>query len=249
MKRLLLSSVLAAAFVAGPAVAADMPGRYPAPPRAAPVYETPFYNWTGFYIGANGGGAWGEKCWSFVGTVAVPIAPVNEGCHDPSGGVFGGQVGFNWQAGSWVFGLEAQGDWASLSGDAVSLAFPTLTNRSRVDALGLFTGRVGFAWSNVLAYAKGGGALARDRYDVLTTATRATVVTADETRGGWTVGAGVEFGFAPNWSAGVEYNYIGLSEQRITFVPGTSVDNIDQNIHMFTGRINYRFGGPIRAAY
>src|SRR5262249_3650811 len=156
---------------------------------------------------------------------------------------------FNWQNGNWVFGLEAQGDWADLDGENVSLAFPALTNRSRVDAFGLFTGRVGFAWNNVLAYAKGGGALVSEKHDVFTTLTRLPVVSASETRGGWTVGAGVEFGFAPNWSAGVEYNYVGLGDRNITFTPGASIDNIDQNIHLVTGRINYRFGGPVRAAY
>jgi outer membrane immunogenic protein len=251
MKRLLLSSVVLTAFAIGPVAAADLGARYPAPPRG-PVGYDPIFTWTGFYIGANGGWASADKCWTFVGTTLAAAAPRDEGCHTADGGVFGGQVGYNWQAGNWVFGLEAQGDWADLTGSNVSLAFPAFTNRTRVDALGLFTGRIGWAWNTTLLYAKGGGALARDRYDYITTTTGVLGGTASETRVGWTVGAGLEYAFAPNWSLGVEYNYVGLDKERNTFGPLPNVvEDIDQHIHMVTGRINYRFGygGPVRANY
>ena len=75
------------------------------------------------------------------------------------GGVVGGQIGYRWQTGGWVFGLEAQGDWANLRGDNVSLLFPAFVNRSRLDAFGLFTGQVGYAWNNALFYVKGGAAV------------------------------------------------------------------------------------------
>ena len=88
-----------------------------------------------------------------------------EGCHDATGGVAGGQIGYRWQSGAWVFGLEAQGDWADLSGSNVSLLLPpALPTRSRIDAFGLFTGQIGYAWNNALLYAKGGAAVTDNSY-------------------------------------------------------------------------------------
>jgi outer membrane immunogenic protein len=99
---------------AGAASAADLPSKVytKAPPVVAPIY-----NWGGFYIGLNGGGASSHDCWNVTNSLGVPLpAAPSEGCHDTSGGVVGGQIGYRWQAASWVFGLEAQGDWASLKG-------------------------------------------------------------------------------------------------------------------------------------
>ncbi|MDO9299455.1 outer membrane protein [Bradyrhizobium sp.] len=218
--------------------------------KAAPI-AVAMYNWTGFYIGANGGWASSHKCWDYAGTVAVPLAVnVAEGCHDASGGTIGGQIGYNWQAGSWVFGLEAQGNWADLSGRNVSIAFPGFTNRSRIDAFGLFTGRVGYAWNNALLYVKGGAAVVSDKYNYYNTVTGVDVGTASETRWGGTVGAGLEYGFTPNWSFGVEYNHIFLDARNISFAsPAQTVDRIHQDVDMVTARINYRFGGPVVAKY
>src|SRR3954466_3413131 len=111
MRAVLLGTLgLVGVALAVPAVAADLPAR-PWAKAPAPIID-PVYNWTGFYIGANGGWGTSRKCWDFAPVAAVG-AP--EGCHDSSGGVAGGQVGYRWQAGTIVFGLEAQGDWAGLS--------------------------------------------------------------------------------------------------------------------------------------
>lgn len=117
---------------------ADMAVKAPPPP--------PANWWQGFYLGANGGFSWGSSCWSFVDTVPSGFGgpPAAEGCHDSSGGLVGAQVGYNWQIDHLLFGPEIQGDWAQLQGQNVSQAFPTTTNRTRVDGLGLFTGRVGY---------------------------------------------------------------------------------------------------------
>ena len=116
----------------------------------------PIYDWSGFYIGANGGWGSAHNCWD-----VTPFGGVlfNDGCVNRSGGVLGGQVGYRWQAGQFVFGLEGQGDWASLRGSHVSLLDPTLTERTRVDGIGLFTGQVGYAWNAALLYVKGGAAV------------------------------------------------------------------------------------------
>ena len=109
MKKLLLGMIGLVAL-SGSAMAADIAAR---PYKAPPVYVAPIYDWTGFYIGANGG--WGDSrnCWGIVPVAGVTIA---DGCASRSGGVFGGQLGYRWQSGQWVFGLEGQGDWADLSG-------------------------------------------------------------------------------------------------------------------------------------
>ena len=90
---------------------------------------------------------------------------VIDGCRDRSGGLFGGQVGYRWQANQFVFGLEAQGDWADLSNSHVSLFNPTLSTRVKTDAIGLFTGQIGWAWNAALLYVKGGAAVTSNRLD------------------------------------------------------------------------------------
>ena len=115
MKSFLLASVGIVALVgmAAPASAADMAVKARPP---APVVA-PIYDWTGFYIGANGGWGQSRNCWDFVDVAGLVFA---DGCRERSGGLFGGQIGYRWQAGQWVFGLEAQGDWADLSNQRVS---------------------------------------------------------------------------------------------------------------------------------
>jgi outer membrane immunogenic protein len=249
MKRFLLAT--AAISVLGVATSASAADLAPRPYTKAPPMIAAVYDWTGFYIGANAGYGTGRKCWDFAGTAAVRLVTnIAEGCHDSDGALAGGQIGYNWQSAAWVFGLEAQGDWADLSGSNVSLAFPGFTNRSRVDALGLFTGRVGYAWNNTLLYVKGGGAVARDKYNYFVNGAAVDTGTASETRWGATVGAGLEFGFTPNWSFGVEYNHIFMGSRDVTFTsPATTVDRISQDIDMVTARINYRWGGPVVAKY
>src|ERR1700682_3007063 len=163
MKKFLLATVgLVALGMAAPASAADLAARPYT--KAPPPVVAPIYDWSGFYIGANGGGGTSRKCWDLVTTPAgIPVAPFREGCHDATGGTAGGQIVYRWQAASWVFGLEAQGNWADFRGDNVSLFFPADRNRSRIDAFGLFTGQVGYAWNNVLFYVKGGAAVTEER--------------------------------------------------------------------------------------
>jgi outer membrane immunogenic protein len=220
--------------------------------KAPAMVAPPIYNWGGFYIGANGGGASSRKCWDF--TTPAGVFLVAEGCHDATGGLAGGQVGYRWQASNWVFGVEAQGDWANLRGSNVSLAFPAFTNISRIDAIGLVTGQVGWAWNNVLVYVKGGAAVVADRFSVNTTVGNVlTATTPDDTRWGGTAGVGVEVGFAPNWSVAAEYNHLFMQDRLYRFTDtfgfffGT--DRIRQDVDMGTVRVNYHFGGPVVAKY
>ncbi len=247
MKKFLLGTVgLVALGMAAPAVAADLPARtYTKAP--APVVAA-IYDWSGFYIGGNGGYGTSRKEWD-AGALLV-----DEGSHDATGGVAGGQIGYRWQTGGWVFGLEAQGDWADLRGSNVSLLTAINTNRSRIDAFGLFTGQIGYTWNNVLWYAKGGAAVISDKYTGLTTATGVTFDSASETRWGAVVGTGLEFGFTPNWSAAFEYDHIFNGDRSLTLTSVTTgalsrTDRIQQDVDLFTVRLNYRWGGPVIARY
>jgi outer membrane immunogenic protein len=250
MKKFLLGTVVLVALgMAAPASAADLAARPYA--KAPPPMVAAYYDWSGFYIGANGGWGSSRKCWD--ATTAGGVFLVAEGCHDATGGVAGGQIGYRWQTGTWVFGLEGQGDWADLRGSNISVAFPAFRNTSKIDAFGLFTGQVGVAWNNVLFYVKGGGAVTGDRFTVNTAIGNALVATAnDQTRWGGAVGAGLEFGFAPGWSAGVEYDHLFMQDKTTTFTTPAGAfftDRIRQDVDLVTARINYRWGGPLVARY
>ncbi|CAN7292297.1 outer membrane beta-barrel protein [Bradyrhizobium sp. LjRoot220] len=247
--------MLAVVAMTGTASAADLAARpytkAPPPPIAA------VYDWTGFYIGANAGGGWSHKCWDIVDPIGgALIGP--EGCHDASGAVAGGQIGYRWQAATWVFGLEAQGNWADLTGSRVSQQFILVpgdaVSHSNVRAFGLFTGQIGYAWNNALLYVKGGAAVTEDRYEHRFTGTNVIFDSAKETRWGGVVGVGLEYGFAPNWSVGVEYDHLFMGDRTLTFttpagVPAVFDTRISQDVDIVTARINYRFGGPVVARY
>jgi outer membrane immunogenic protein len=255
VKTILLTTTALIALGIAPAAAADLAARpyTKAPPMVA------MYDWSGFYIGANGGWGSSRNCWDATTALGVVLpATLAEGCHDSTGGTAGGQIGYRWQASQWVFGLEAQGNWADFSGSNVSTAFvPVVTNRTRIDAFGLFTGQVGYAWNNALLYVKGGAAVTSNDYTGFNAAGVA-FDTASDTRWGATVGVGLEYGFAPNWSVGVEYNHLFMDDRNISMVSNgaagpvgvvTRIDRISQDVDMVTARINYRFGGPVVARY
>jgi outer membrane immunogenic protein len=250
MKKLVLAaSILALGTVA--ASAADLAPRYY---KAPPPMMAAIYDWSGFYVGINGGWGSSHNCWTRTG---VPFGPASEGCHDASGGTVGGQVGYRWQAGNWVFGLEAQGNWADFRGSNASLLFAGVaTNRTKIDAFGLFTGQVGYAWNNALFYVKGGAAVTDNRYEGLATFGGFVTDRASDTRWGGTVGAGVEYGFAPNWSAAIEYDHLFMGTNNYGFTSvfpaggfATRNEDIKQDADLVTVRVNYRFGGPIVARY
>jgi outer membrane immunogenic protein len=116
----------------------------------------------------------------------------------------------------------------------------------------LFTGQIGYAWDNVLLYAKGGGAVTNTKYNDLITDTSAVVAASNDTRWGGVVGAGLEVGFAPNWSAAVEYDHLSMGNRTENLVGPAGLfaqDTISQNVDLVTVRVNYKFGGPVIAKY
>jgi outer membrane immunogenic protein len=250
MKKFLLATVgLVALGVAAPASAAD-PGRpYATPPPPIPVV----YDWSGLYIGGNGGWGQSRNCWDFV-PVAGTIIP--DGCRTQSGGIAGGQLGYRWQSGQFVFGLEGLGDWAGISSSHISLINPAFTTRSKVEGIGLFTGQIGWAWNAALLYLKGGAAVTGNTYDILTTLGGVSVASAIATRWGGTVGVGFEYGFGPNWSAGIEYDHLFMGNSNNSFsatvvnpIVAGALNRISQDLDMVTARINYRFDGRAVGRY
>jgi outer membrane immunogenic protein len=240
-KLLLITASLVAISAAAPASAADLAAR---PYTKAPPMMAAIYDWSGFYIGINGGGATSRNSWDLVGGGA-------EGHHDSTGGTVGGQIGYRWQTGPVVFGVEAQGNWADFKGDNVSLQFAPDRNRTKIDAFGLFTGQIGYAWNNVLLYAKGGAAVTDTKYEIISGVGLGTLASKTDTRWGAVVGAGLEYGFAPNWSVAFEYDHMFMDRQNVNFVATTftQTDSIKQDVDLFTARLNYKFGGPLIAKY
>ena len=250
---LVAAAGLGALLLTSPVSAADLAAR-PYTKAPAPMVAA-VYDWSGFYIGLNGGGGSSHNCWDLTSNNGVALANTpREGCHDATGGLVGGQFGYRWQSANWVFGIEAQGDWANLTGSSSSAtAIIPFNNQTRIDAIGLFTGQVGYAWSNILLYVKGGAAVTDNKYSNAFTATGVVFNSATNTRWGGAVGAGIEIGFAPNWSFAVEYDHLFMGNPNIVF-PASAIavsraDNIRQDVDMATVRVNYRWGGPVIAKY
>ena len=238
MKKILLTGVAFAALACGTALAADLPARRM--PVKAPEPVAVAYNWSGFYIGAHAGAGFGEKCFTFAGA--------SDGCHDSDGWLGGGQVGFNIQTGQFVFGVEFSGSWADINGSHTAIFNAPAPYNSEINSILMLTGRVGVAFDRVLIYATGGGAWVRDTFGLSNGIVTASV---KQNRTGWTVGGGLEWGFTPNWSIAGQYNYIDFGDKVVDFVVLGPPPRVDQQVHLATVRLNYRFGwgGPVVARY
>lgn len=180
------------------ASSADLPVETPLYKAALPVV----YTWTGCYVGAAGGGAWGRSSHqSSVGPVTNNYAL--------SGGIAGGTLGCNYQVNMWVLGLETDFSWTDAHGGGTDIPpfNPAATSKTREKWLGTVRGRVGASWGNELLYATGGFAYANAEIIVSGLGFEAS---ESKTRRGWTVGAGWEHRFTPNISAKLEYLYVNL---------------------------------------
>jgi outer membrane immunogenic protein len=236
MKKLLLGAAALVAFAGSP-YAADLPARTY---TKAPDYTAPqvVYNWTGFYVGGHIGGAFaGDN--SLLGNDAR---------------FFGGvQGGFDYQfAGNWVVGAEAQYSWLANNNNGVLFPGGTLVT-SNNNQLGSVTGRLGYAWGPALLYAKGGYAW-RDNANltVVNAGAPAAFTTNGNHRDGYTVGAGLEYMFTPNWSAKAEYQYYNFGNTAFNTGPADIVGARFRNDeHTVKAGLNYRFGwgGPVVAKY
>ncbi len=219
MKRFVMAGLAALAAVSTmtAANAADLARRHTMPTKA-PLYAAP-YNWTGFYVGINGGGGFGGSS-SFS-------APFASSSFDTSGGLAGGTIGYNWQTGPLVFGLEGDGDWSGIKGSSTCAG---ISCSLRNDWLATARGRVGYAFDRFLPYITGGGAFGNVKANI------SGVGSTDETRAGWTLGGGLEFAIAGPWTAKVEYLYADLGNS--SSIAGS---NADFKTNIVRGGINYRF--------
>jgi outer membrane immunogenic protein len=292
----LLPGVLAALALSAPisaAVAADLrlPVKAPPMPVVAP------YSWTGFYIGANAGYSWGRDpidvtssartrvfrafglpAETLISDVTVGPVPLASGTADIQGGVLGGQAGYNWQSGMWVFGLETDLQWTGQKG-SVQFCAPagcplgalTAVVEHKLDWFGTFRGRAGWLVDpRVLLYATGGLAYGHvtNNFSAGFVGLPLASVSAKDTRVGWTIGGGVEGALSNNWTVKAEYLYMdlgtapGATGSSTTIIPNVPAIGfttvIDANLtaggkvrdHIFRLGLNYRFGSePIMARY
>ena len=239
MRKFLLGATALVAFT-GSALAADLPARTytKAPPYVAPVQ---IYNWTGFYIGGHVGGAFGA----------------GDSLGGSDGRFVGGvQGGADYQfAPNWVLGVEAQYSWSGSSNNGVVFPGGTVVTGNAGD-IGSVTGRLGYTWGPALLYAKGGYAWRDGSSLGVTNGFGAPLAfSADAKKDGYTVGGGLEYLFAPNWSAKVEYQYYDFGNTNIISGPADIAGARFKNEeHTVKAGLNYRFGwggfgGPEVARY
>ncbi len=238
MKRALLIAVGLIGLAATSASAADLGRRMP---TKAPVMAEPVWNWTGFYIGVNGGAGWARS--SHTDVLGLTTGDFNQ-----RGGLIGGTVGYNWQTGPVVLGVEGDLDWARINGSVGGCAFGNCF--TQMQAFGTARGQLGYAFNNWMPYITGGAAFA----DVRAGQDGIGGTSSDQWRTGWTVGGGLEAMFAPGWSAKVEYLYADFgngSSVNYTTPAGINVGATERNVNIVRGGINYHFnwGGPVVARY
>ena len=214
MKKIISSSVAAAAlFVAAPAFAADIAQPYPT--KAPMIVAEPVFSWTGFYLGANAGYAWGsgEKGADTLGI-------------DQDGFLGGGQVGFNYQfANNVVLGAEADFQGSDIKDENFGFS-------SKMDYFGTVRARLGYAFDNVMPYVTGGLAWGHNEVS-----DKVLGLTSDKTAVGWTVGGGVEYAFAQNWTVKAEYLYMDLGDDYYASIN----DNSGLTASVVRAGINYKF--------
>ena len=207
-KRQLLVTVSTLALT-GIASAADLPARMPVKAMPAPVIVQ---QWAGPYIGINGGAIWHrQESDTYAASGTVPYALDRK--VTATGGMVGGQVGYNWQSQNVVFGLEADLDWVGASKSQVVAAASSLTFTSKLNWLSTVRARLGFAAGQTLFFATGGLAIGGVKNNWRFTATPALAVESNDTRVGWTAGGGIEHFISSNVTLKAEALYVDLGKQ------------------------------------
>jgi outer membrane immunogenic protein len=229
MRKLLMGTVSLLAF-AGIAGTADAQNLFSGPP----------VNWTGAYVGAEGGYGWGSSRHS-------DASGFNSGSFSANGGLVGGTAGYNWQTGPFVFGVEGDMSWADMGGATANGACGGATPHcgTRLSDLGTVRGRLGYSFGQIMPYATGGlavGDLHGSEGDIPANGGAGSGSTY---RAGWVAGAGVEDAFSPRWSAKVEYLHVDLGSGPVfddTFADGsTAAEHVKFQTDMIRGGINYKF--------
>lgn len=242
------AGLLSIAGFAGTASAADLPAAvYTKAPRAV----DPAYNWTGFYLGIEGGGGWSKDLRTYPPSADF----TNERL---GGGLAGGVIGYNWQlpGHQFLLGVEGSFDWADISGSG-ACPNPAYSCAEKLDQLHSGTARIGYVWQNALLYAKGGYAWTQVDYHATFLANPGPFDGGGNvSRDGWVVGAGVEYMFAPSWSAKLEYDYYDFGSKTSATDSGGSLHLLTDKDSTLTAQtlkvgVNYHFGwdGPVVTKY
>jgi outer membrane immunogenic protein len=245
----LLSVLCALIGLSGAAFAADLPPPV-APVRAPAAYvpAAPLYNWTGFYIGGNAGAAWTQ------GNVSDSFGLGSWSNSQKATFTGGGQVGANYQMNWFVAGIEADFDWLANNANSSNAVFAPAVGALQFSAnnrwMTTLAARFGVAADNWLFYAKGGGGWVGVSNPTITNVTTggSISVSNSNSNGGWLAGAGVEVGFAPNWTARLEYDFLGLSSKSYTVTApsfptfnGDVITVSNRDVQTVTLGINYLF--------
>ena len=245
MRRFVVALLAVTAVSATAANAADLGLNVPL--RTAPV-ATPF-TWTGCYLGGHAGAGWGFTKWANTAdTVAFgDLAPGQGYSQTDAGFIGGGQVGCNYQALEWVFGIEGTFAGSTIKGNVNNTLFGVADDifTTKIDSIATATGRLGYAWNNWLFYGKAGYAGGQVKFSVSDAVGPATGSGSDSHwQNGWTVGGGVEYALTANWIAGVEYDYADLLTTTYNVAgasPGVYTFNVHPQIHEVLARLSYKF--------
>jgi outer membrane immunogenic protein len=241
VKKLLLSSVALLGLSAA-AFAADLPSRRAAP---APYVAVPVFTWTGFYVGVNAGYGFADNNRNSY-TLGTTVYDRDD---SRDGFVGGGQIGYNYQIGQFVLGVEADLQYADLGGNNRNYVTGTAGyfGNNGIDWFGTVRGRVGFAIDRMLVYGTGGfayGGSDNDRgyYDGVT----AYYSSRDNTRTGWVAGGGVEYAFTPNFTGRIEGLYVNLERDRDVFpttlaLPAYTGRHNEDSFAVVRAGLNYKF--------
>jgi outer membrane immunogenic protein len=243
MNKLLLGVVGAIAVVSS-ASAADMAVPYSKAP--GPTMMATAYNWSGFYIGGEVGGAWSNAAYLHTNTTGT-IDPIT---HNASSWAGGGQLGFQYQWSNIVAGLEGNFIATDLKATALAPFSPDRSNSFRVNSLGTIVGKLGVAFDRWMVYGKGGWAIADTDFRRFITSTNTTSANSSGWDNGWTVGVGVEYAVLDNLILGLEYDFarINVANRNQTLAPafvGTGTDTVTsahEDVHLAMARLSYKFG-------
>jgi outer membrane immunogenic protein len=211
MMRKILFSTVALAALAGQAFAADLPSRKEAPVYVAPA---PIFSWTGFYVGADIGGSWGNN------NVTVPAAFGANFSHNATndGVIGGGFVGYNYQFNNFVIGLQGEFDGTSNGNSRFLDPFGRFETRFGQDWIASVDGRLGWAaWDRTLLYVIGGVAWDQQTASV-TDNLSGFSLSRSVTRTGYDIGGGLEYAFNYNWTARIEYRYYNFGSTNTAFL-------------------------------
>ncbi len=205
----------------------------------APPFVSPAPRWSGFYIGINGGGGIGPTSQTLtVEPLIVALGAATTGNYAVSGAILGATLGYNIQAGSWVFGIEGDIDWSSIGGQVTAPVQGNPANfETQLPWLNTFRGRVGYAFGSFFPYLTGGGAFGgvRATDSIMIPASGFVLGGLSDVRLGWTAGAGLEYALSQNWSVKVEYLYADLGSDILV------LDDVKFSAHLIRGGVNWRF--------